>query len=135
MRDMRDFAGQELRKMLCFSKVSWLRGLARAGQVRKAEVAKDRLPGSTKFASRLRVKSISTTLHVRNTFGSGGAQIRTTPARESYCIGKSKSLKTGGSGALLEVEFGKIGTMPARKSDLEAKIAKKNWQARSTFGS
>ena len=49
-------------------------------------------------------------------------------------IWKSKSLKTGMPGALLEVAIDKICTTPARESDLEVEIVK-NWQARITFGS
>ena len=49
-------------------------------------------------------------------------------------IWKSKSLKTGMPGALLEVDIDKICTTPARESDLEVKIVK-NWRCRSTFGS
>ena len=49
-------------------------------------------------------------------------------------IWKSKSLKTDGIGALLEVEVAKICTTPARQNDSEVKIAK-NWHDRSTFGS
>ena len=49
-------------------------------------------------------------------------------------IRKSKPLKTGMVGALLEVDVGKICTTPARDSDLEVKIVK-NWEPRSTFGS
>ena len=37
-------------------------------------------------------------------------------------IWKSKSLKTGRFGALLEVELRKICTTPARESDLEVKV-------------
>ena len=39
-------------------------------------------------------------------------------------IRKSKSLKTGGVGALLEVQLRKICTTPARESDSEVKIVK-----------
>ena len=79
----------------------------RKGRSEKRGGAKDRLPKmSTKFAPRLRARA----------------------------IWKSKSLKTGGVGALLEVDLRKICTTPARESDLEVKIVQ-NWQARSTFGS
>ena len=47
-------------------------------------------------------------------------------------IWKSKSLKTGRFGALLEVEVGKICTTPARENDLEIKIVKTPG-ARTTF--
>ena len=85
------------------------------------------------------------------------------PARESDL--ESKSLKTGGVGALLEVHIDQICTTPARESDLESKSLKtggvgallevhidqicttparesdlevkivKNWRCRGTFGS
>ena len=82
-----------------------------APKVRKARSvkrggAKDRLPKmSTKFAPRLRARA----------------------------IWKSKSLKTGMFGALLEVDIDKICTTPARESDSEVKIVK-NWHAGTTFG-
>ena len=47
-------------------------------------------------------------------------------------IWKSKSLKTGMFGALLEVDIDKICTTPARESDLEVKIVK-NWRSRDVF--
>ena len=76
-------------------------------QVPKTGVAKDRLPKmSRKFAPRLHARA----------------------------IWKSKSLKAGRFGALLEVELRKISTTPARESDLEVKIVK-NWRCRGTFGS
>ena len=79
----------------------------RKGRSEKRGGAKDRLPKmSTKFAPRLRARA----------------------------IWKSKSLKTGMPGALLEVHLDKICTTPARESDLEVKIVK-NWHAGSTFGS
>ena len=56
------------------------------------------------------------------------------PRLRARTIWKSKSLKTGGVGALLEVELPKICTTPARESDLEVKIVKTPW-VRSTFGS
>ena len=56
------------------------------------------------------------------------------PRLRARAIWKSKSLKTGGVGALLEVDIDKICTTPARESDLEVKIVK-TWHARSTFGS
>ena len=55
------------------------------------------------------------------------------PRLRARRIWKSKSLKTGMVGALLEVEVGKICTTPARENDLEVKIV--NWHGRSTFGS
>ena len=74
---------------------SFVASKARKGRSEKRGGAKDRLPKmSTKFAPRLRARAIRT----------------------------SKSLKTGGVGALLEVELDKISTTPARESDLEVKI-------------
>ena len=55
------------------------------------------------------------------------------PRVRARAIRKSKSLKTGRFGALLEVELDKICTTPARESDSEVKIVK-NWQVGSTFG-
>ena len=55
------------------------------------------------------------------------------PRLRARAISKSKSLKTGGVGALLEVELRKICTTPARESDLEVKIVK-NWRSRGVFG-
>ena len=46
------------------------------------------------------------------------------PHLRARAIWKSKSLKTGGVGALLEVELDKICTTPARESDLEVKTVK-----------
>ena len=86
---------------------SFVASKVRKGRSEKRGGAKDRLPKmSTKFAPRLRART----------------------------IWKSKLLKTGMFGALLEVEPRKICTAPARESDLEAKIVK-TWQVRSTFGS
>ena len=80
---------------------------AHKGRSEKRGGAKDRLPKmSTKFAPRLRARA----------------------------IWKSKSLKTGGVGALFEVGLTKICTTPARERDLEVKIVK-DWHDRSTFGS
>ena len=56
------------------------------------------------------------------------------PRLRAGTIWKSKSLKTGMIGTLLEVEVAKICTTPARQNDSEVKIAK-NWHDRSTFGS
>ena len=94
----------------------WRVGIARnavffhsfvASKARKGRVAKDRVAKmSTKFAPRLRARA----------------------------IWKSKSLKTGMPGALLEVDIDNICTTPARESDLEVKIVKTPW-VRSAFGS
>ena len=86
---------------------SFVASKARKGRSEKRGGAEDRLPKMlTKFAPRLRARAIR----------------------------KSKSLKTGMIGALLEVELRKICTTPARESDSEVKIVK-NWHDRSTFGS
>ena len=55
------------------------------------------------------------------------------PRLRARAIWKSKSLKTDGLGALLEVQVGKICTAPARESDLEVKIVK-SWEVRRAFG-
>ena len=46
------------------------------------------------------------------------------PRLRASTIWKSKSLKTDGARALLEVEVAKICTTPARQHDLEVKIVK-----------
>ena len=56
------------------------------------------------------------------------------PRLRARAIRKSKSLKTGMFGALLEVELRKICTTPTRESDLEVKIVKTPG-ARDVFGS
>ena len=117
---------------------SFVASKVRKGRSEKRGGAKDRLPKmSTKFAPRLRAGAIR----------------------------KSKSLKTGGVGALLEVDVCKICTTSARESDSEVNVVKnrrcrtvlevdmckmcttsaresdsevkivKNWRCRSTFGS
>ena len=55
------------------------------------------------------------------------------PRLRARAIWKSKSLKRGRFGALLEVELRKICTTPARESDLEVKIVKAPG-ARGVFG-
>ena len=57
---------------------------------------------------------------VRRICGPRCGKICTTPARQH----KSKSLKTDGARALLEVDVAKICTTPARENDLEVKIVK-----------
>ena len=47
-----------------------------------------------------------------------------SPRLRAKVIWKSKSFKTDGVGALLEVEVAKICTTPARESNLEVKIVK-----------
>ena len=86
---------------------SFVASKVRKGRSEKRGGAKDRLlKMSTKFAPRLRARA----------------------------IWKSKSLKTGMPGALLEVDIDKICTTPARKNDSEVKIVK-NWGFRRAFGS
>ena len=86
---------------------SFVASKVRKGRSEKRGGAKDRLPKmSTKLALRLRARTIR----------------------------KSKSLKTGMFGALLEVELRKICTTSARESDSEVKIVKYR-HVRSTFGS
>ena len=55
------------------------------------------------------------------------------PRLRARAIRKPKSLKTGGVGALLEVELRKICTTPARESGLKVKIVKTPG-ARDVFG-
>ena len=81
--------------MLCFSIVLWLRRLEKSG------------PKNGR---------------ARRICGPRCDKICTTPAARA--IRKSKSLKTGMVGALLEVDVGKICTTPARESDSEVKIVK-----------
>ena len=86
---------------------SFVASKVRKGRSKKRGGAKDRLPKmSTKFAPRLHARAIR----------------------------KSKSLKAGRFGALLEAPLRKICTTPARESDSEVKIVN-SWQVRSTFGS
>ena len=54
------------------------------------------------------------------------------PRLRARAIRKSKSLKTGRFGALVEVELHKMCTTLARESDLEVKIVK-NWRSRDVF--
>ena len=65
---------------------------------------------------------------VLRTGGCGGSvaqEVTKFAARlRASTIWKSKSLKTDGVGALLEVEVAKICTTPARQNDLEVKIVK-----------
>ena len=86
---------------------SFVASKVRKGRSEKRGGAKDRVPKMpTKFAPRLRARS----------------------------VWKSKSLKAGMPGALLEVELRKICTTPVRESDLEVKIVK-SWRCRGAFGS
>ena len=56
------------------------------------------------------------------------------PRLRARAIWKSKPLKTGMPGSLLEVHLDKICTTPARESDLEVKTVK-NWHVGRAFGS
>ena len=113
--------------MLCFSIVSWLRGFAKVGP--KSEVV-----------PRIGCPRCRQNLHhacARERFGSQNRQ--KLACREHFwklsfakfaqrlrarAIWKSKSLKTGGAGALLAVELDKICTTPACERDLEVEIVK-----------
>ena len=55
------------------------------------------------------------------------------PRLRARTIWKSKSLKRGRFGALLEVELRKICTTPAGENEFEIKIVK-NWRSRDVFG-
>ena len=57
------------------------------------------------------------------------------PRLRARMIWKSKSLKTEGAGALLEVEVAKICTTPARENDLEIKIVKTPGSRTTFWGS
>ena len=57
------------------------------------------------------------------------------PRLRARTIWKSKSLKTGRFGALLEVRVGKICTTPARDNDLEVKIVKTPGSRTTFWGS
>ena len=74
------------------------------------------------------VFSIVLMLQVLRTGGRGGSSAedlaKFAPRLRSRAIWKSKSLKTDGVGALLEVDIGKICTTPALESDLEVKTVK-----------
>ena len=123
--------------MLCFSVVSWLRRFAKVGP--KSEVVR-----------RIGWSRCRQNLHhacARERFGSQNREklagpehfwkltsTKFAPRLRARAIWKSKSFKTGGVGALLEIELDKICTTPARESDLEVKIVK-TWHARNTFGS
>ena len=96
------------------------------------EVDLDKICTTPARASGLEVKIVKN-WRCRSTFGSCASQ-KFAPRLRARAIWKSKSLKTGRPGALLEVELRKICTTPVRESDLEVKIVK-NWQVRGTFGS
>ena len=81
--------------MLCFSIVLWLAG-SKSQVLRTGGCGGSVAQGVTKVAPRLRAST----------------------------IWKSKSLKTEGARALLEVEVAKICTTPARDNDSEVKIVK-----------
>ena len=98
MCDISFLAGRNCAKRFVFPKFCGFAGSE--SQLLKAAGAEDRLPKmSPKFAPRLRARA----------------------------IWKSKSLKTGSLGALLEVQDAKICTTPARESDLEVKIVE-SWR-------
>ena len=132
-----DVRHERLRETLCFSIILWLRRFAKVGP--KSEVVR-----------RIGCPRCRQNLHhacARERFGSQNRKklacskhfwkltlTKFAPRLRARAIRKSKSLKTGRPGALLEVDIDKICTTPARESDLEVKIVK-NWRCRSTFGS
>ena len=126
--------------MLCFSIVSWLRRFAKAAKVGpKSEVV--RRIGCPRCRQNLHhacARERFGSQNRKNVAGSGHfwklSFTKFAPRLRARAIRKSKSLKRGRFGALLEVELPKICTTPARESDLEVKIVK-TWQVRITFGS
>ena len=123
--------------MLCFSIVLWLRRFEKSGP-KNGRVRRICGPRCGKICTTparqhdLKVKIVKN-WRPRSTFGSWSRQ-KFAPRLRARAIWKSKSLKTGMPGALLEVEVAKICTTPARQHDLKVKIVK-NWRPRSTFGS
>ena len=117
--------------MLCFSIVLSLRRLAKVGPKNgscegSAAQDVDKICTTPARETDLEVKIVQNFWKLSST--------KFAPRLRARAIRKSKSLKTGGVGALLEVELDKICTTPARETDLEVKIVK-NWHAGSTFGS
>ena len=109
---------------------SFVASKVRKGRSEKRGGAKDRLPKmSTKFAPHLRARAIWKSKSLKT--GMFGALVEFAPRLRARSIRNSKSLKTGRFGALLEVELRKSCTTPARESDLVVK----NWHVRSTFRS
>ena len=123
--------------MLRFSIVLWLRWLGKSapknGRVRRICCPRcGKICTTPARESDLEVKIVQK-LRVREHFWKLKSP-KFAPRLRARAIWKSKSLKAGMVGALLEVEVGKIGTTPARESDLEVNIVK-NWGCGSTFGS
>ena len=103
MRDVREFGGQELREMLCFSIALWLRRLAKSAFKN----------GSCRGSAAQDVDEMCTTL-----WREGDLEFNI--------------LKLGMLRALFEDELCKICTTLWRESDLDIKIVKR-WHARSIF--
>ena len=116
---------------------SFMASRARKGRSEKRGGAKDRLPKMpTKFAPRLRARAIWKSKSLKT--GMFGALLE---VERKICTAPAresdlevKIVKRGRLGALLEVDPDKICTTPAPESDLEVKIVK-TWHAGSTFGS
>ena len=113
--------------MLCFSIVLWLRRLEKSGpkngRVRRICGPRgDKICTTPARQNDLEVK-IVIKLTVREHFWKLKSP-KFAPRLRASTIWKSKSLKTDGVGALLEVEVAKICTTPARENDLEVKIVK-----------
>ena len=126
MRDRRDFGGYELREMLCFSIVSWLRRFAKAGPKNEscegsAAENVDKICITSARAGDLEVKNVKKTGMTGALLEAELGKICTTPARESDL--EVKIVKMPWFGALLEVELGKICTTPARETNFCEKQA------------
>ena len=117
--------------MLCFSVVSWLRRLAKVGP-KNGSCGGSAAQDVHKICTTPARQSDSDVKIVKKHF-SKLISTKFAPRLRARAIWKSKSLKTGMPGALLEVDMCKICTTPARESDLEVKIVKAPW-VRSTSG-
>ena len=126
-----------MRETLCFSIVLWLRRLEKSGP-KNGRVRRICGPRCDKICTTparqhdLEVKIIKKLAWSEHFWKLKSPKF--APRLRASTIWKSKSLKTGMIGSLLEVEVAKICTTPARQHDLEIKIVK-NWRRRSTFGS
>ena len=113
--------------MLCFSIVLSLRKLAKVGpKIGSCEgsVAQDvdKIRTTPARESDLEVKIVKSWQAPEHFWKLTSTKF--APRLRARAIWKSKSLKTGGVGTLLEVDIDKICTTPARESDLEVKIVK-----------
>ena len=126
-----------MREKLCFSIVLWLRWLGKSapknGRVRRIRCWRCGKICTTPARQRDLEVKIDKKLTASEHFWKFKSP-KFAPRLRARAIWKSKSLKTDGVGALLEVQVAKICTTPARENDLEVKIVK-NWRSRSTFGS